>query len=499
MTAMEAASKDMVTNVNLANNSLRELAIAGATLKAQSDSDKLASEKAARAAKRNGDEEIKALDKRIKKIQEAADARREALEEEADQESFLIQIQKEKIKYADALASGNMSDAAQAQINIRQLTIEDQKKRAMAAIDAKEKKEVNALEEKKLKIQESIAGAQKRAAAAAEKAAASAEKYSKIQMLQTSIANTITQAGRYEKDSKEFKALSEALKSDVAALAQLGPEGARAAKSMTPAYSTQSGIAPGAGPKQDWAGSLAKLTEENNKVAQGYFKEFGGDVKKFGEYVALLKDLPIGEIPKGRYGDIFSTMGERNLARFTGGLKGTYEFESRANAKKLIEGEDLKPGDKFTYEGNQFEVNKDGKTLKKLAMGGMVQNYQPGGRVSGPGTSTSDSIPAMLSNGEYVIRAKSVQAIGTPMLDSINKMAMGGLATTYNIPTKSLGVSPMMGYNKGGSVYNYEVGGLVINTQPGQNEMEIARLAVGMMNAQSALSSKKIGEGKMVI
>jgi TP901 family phage tail tape measure protein len=499
MTAMEAASKDMTTNVDLANNSLRELAIAGATLKAQADSDKNAADKAAKAAKRNGDEEIKAIDKRIKKIQEAADARRKALEDEADQESFLIQIQKEKIKYADALASGNMSDAAQSQLNIRQLTIEDQKKRAMAAIDAKEKEEVNALEEKKLKIQESIAAAQKRAAAAAEKAAISAEKYAKIQMLQTSIANTITQAGRYEKDSKEFKALSEALKSDVAALAKLGPEGARAAKSMTPAYSTQSGIAPGAGPKQDWVGSLEKLTAENNKVAAGYFKQFGGDVSKFGEYVALLKDLPVGDVPKGRYGDVDATQRERALARATFGQKGIYEWDAAKNAENLIKGEDLKPGDKFTYEGNQFEVNKDGKSLKKLAMGGMIQNYEPGGRVSGPGTGTSDSIPAMLSNGEYVIRASSVQAIGTPMLDRINKMAMGGLATTYNIPTKSLGVSPMMGYNKGGSVHNYEVGGLVINAAAGQSEMEIARLAVGMMNAQTALDAKKIGPGKMVI
>jgi TP901 family phage tail tape measure protein len=499
MTAMESASQDMVTNVNLANNSLHELAVAGATLKSRADADKLASEKAAKAAKRNGDEEIKAIDKKIKKIQEAADARRKALEDEADQESFLVQIQKEKIKYADALASGNMSDAAQAQLNIRQLTIEDQKKRAMAAIDAKEKQEVNALEEKKLKIQESIAAAQKRAAAAAEKAAASAEKYSKIQMLQTSIANTITQAGRYEKDSKEFKALAEALKSDVAALAQLGPEGARAAKSMTPASSTQGGIAPGARAREDWTGSLEKLTTENNKIAKEYFDKFGGDVKKFGEYVALLKDLPVGEIPKGTYGDIDATQRERKLSQLTFGKKGMDQFTAAKNAEKLIKGEDLKPGDKFTYEGNQFEVNKDGKTLKKLAMGGMIQSYEPGGRVSGPGTGTSDSIPAMLSNGEYVIRASAVQAIGTPMLDSINKMAMGGLATTYNIPTKSLGVSPMMGYNKGGSVHNYEVGGLVINAAAGQSEMEIARLAVGMMNAQTALDAKKIGPGKMVI
>jgi TP901 family phage tail tape measure protein len=499
MTAMESASKDMVTNVNLANNSLQQLAIAGAALKAQADSDKIASEKAARAAKRNGDDEIKAIDKKIKKIQEAADARRKALEDEADQESFLVQIQKEKIRYADALASGNMSEAAQSQLNIRQLTIEDQKKRAMAAIDAKEKEEVNALEQKKLKIQESIAAAQKKAAAAAEKAAISAEKYAKIQMLQTSIANTITQAGKYEQGSKEFEALSNALKSDVAALAQLGPEGARAAKSMTPAYSAQSGIAPGAGPKQDWVGQLGKLTTENNKLAEAHFKKFGGDVAKFGEYVALLKDLPIGEIEKGKYGDVFATMPERALARATFGAKGTYEFEASKNAEKLIKGEDLKPGDKFLYEGNEFEVNKDGKSIKKLAMGGQVKNYGPGGGVYGPGTGTSDSIPAMLSNGEYVIRASAVQAIGTPMLDRINKMAMGGLATTYNIPNKSLAINAPMGYNKGGSVHHYEVGGLVINTQPGQSEMEIARLAVGMMNAQSALGAKKLGEGRLIV
>jgi TP901 family phage tail tape measure protein len=498
MTAMESASQDMVTNVNLANNSLQQLAIAGATLKSQADSDRIASEKAAKAAKRNGDEEIKAIDKKIKKIQEAADARRKALEDEADQESFLVQIQKEKIKYADALASGNMSEAAQAQLNIRQLTIEDQKKRAMAAIDAKEKEEVNALEQKKLKIQESIAAAQKRAAAAAEKAAISAEKYSKIQILQNSIANTITQAGRYEKGSKEFEALSNALKSDVAALAQLGPEGAKAAKSMTPAYTAQSGIAPGAGPKQDWVGQLGKLTTENNKLAEGYFKKFGGDVENFGKYVALLKDLPIGEIPKGRYGDVDATRRERALARATFGKKGIYEWDAAKNAEKLIKGENLKPGDKFFYESNEFEVAADGKSLKKLAMGGQIKHYEPGGRVSGPGTGTSDSIPAMLSNGEYVIRASAVQAIGTPMLDSINKMAMGGLATTYNIPTKSLAVNSPMGYNRGGSVHHYEVGGLVINTQPGQSEMEIARLAVGMMNAQNALGAKKVGEGRLI-
>lgn len=43
-----------------------------------------------------------------------------------------------------------------------------------------------------------------------------------------------------------------------------------------------------------------------------------------------------------------------------------------------------------------------------------------GGLIRGPGTGVSDSISARLSNGEYVIRASSVRAVGTGLLDRIN-------------------------------------------------------------------------------
>lgn len=49
-----------------------------------------------------------------------------------------------------------------------------------------------------------------------------------------------------------------------------------------------------------------------------------------------------------------------------------------------------------------------------------------GGEVDGPGTSTSDSIPAMLSDGEYVINAAAVRKVGTDFLDKINKMGLKG-------------------------------------------------------------------------
>lgn len=49
-----------------------------------------------------------------------------------------------------------------------------------------------------------------------------------------------------------------------------------------------------------------------------------------------------------------------------------------------------------------------------------VPTFSEGGRVVGAGTETSDSINARLSNGEYVLSAKTTRAIGADNLDIIN-------------------------------------------------------------------------------
>jgi len=69
-----------------------------------------------------------------------------------------------------------------------------------------------------------------------------------------------------------------------------------------------------------------------------------------------------------------------------------------------------------------------------------------GGFISGPGSGTSDSIPAMLSNGEFVINAASTKRF-MPLLEAINakKFAAGGL----------------VGYASGGSVATTGADGLV--------------------------------------
>jgi len=62
---------------------------------------------------------------------------------------------------------------------------------------------------------------------------------------------------------------------------------------------------------------------------------------------------------------------------------------------------------------------------------GTVNKYAAaGGYIRGPGSGTSDSIPARLSNGEYVIRAASVRRYGTGLFEQLNrgvaKFAAGG-------------------------------------------------------------------------
>ncbi|MFD5875710.1 hypothetical protein [Streptomyces sp. NPDC060322] len=64
----------------------------------------------------------------------------------------------------------------------------------------------------------------------------------------------------------------------------------------------------------------------------------------------------------------------------------------------------------------------------KYASGGLV-GYPGGGMVTGPGTGTSDGILARVSNGEFVIKAKSVARYGARFLAAINEGRLGMAST----------------------------------------------------------------------
>jgi hypothetical protein len=69
-----------------------------------------------------------------------------------------------------------------------------------------------------------------------------------------------------------------------------------------------------------------------------------------------------------------------------------------------------------------YNAEKEGKAVKTTSgykNGGCVKKMVAGGDVDGPGTGTSDSVPAMLSDGEYVLPADTVDAVGKATLDKL--------------------------------------------------------------------------------
>lgn len=98
----------------------------------------------------------------------------------------------------------------------------------------------------------------------------------------------------------------------------------------------------------------------------------------------------------------------------------------------------------------RVEMDSAGGLVGAYARGGLIQRLADGGRafrrmagrISGPGTSTSDSIPALLSNGEYVIKASSVRKFGEGFFAALNagflppmpRFAEGGAVSTPIVP-----------------------------------------------------------------
>lgn len=93
----------------------------------------------------------------------------------------------------------------------------------------------------------------------------------------------------------------------------------------------------------------------------------------------------------------------------------------------------------FVMEGQWRDMLNDYKTRTPIDAPGAppapVQKAA-GGHIRGPGSGTSDSIPAMLSDGEYVLKASAVRNIGVPRLNALNnvkKFSGGGPASILPI------------------------------------------------------------------
>ena len=105
--------------------------------------------------------------------------------------------------------------------------------------------------------------------------------------------------------------------------------------------------------------------------------------------------------------------------------KGQEEAESLADKMGLLKSKEIDFTVNVQWKGStskQVRVSSTGPTLKA-----------GGGRVSGPGTGTSDDVPIMASNGEWVIREKAASYYGPLIMGAINegKIPRGAFARKF--------------------------------------------------------------------
>lgn len=113
--------------------------------------------------------------------------------------------------------------------------------------------------------------------------------------------------------------------------------------------------------------------------------------------------------------------------------------------------------------------------------------FSGGGFVSGPGTSTSDSIPANLSNGEYVVSADAVSAYGKSFLDAVNSKSFT-VPQSFFTPQKTsamAGSTTMTNTSMNNTIHVYPPQGADAN--------QVANLVITKISqAQSKLNTRRI-------
>ena len=467
-------------------------------------------QKASMAAQKTQDqikEEIKLIDKRIDKINEEADARKKALEANQSKENLALEIQKAQMEYADKLAAGDMAGAAQAQLKIKQLVGERETQKAIDAIEenrAKREKEQLAIKERLQAQSDKVA---KNLTNAQNNAAASTVRMNKIDEYQNEYERLVKESINIQamstKTASDQKAKSEAetqLRGSLGDLAKLISADAKGSDK------TLAGQL-----KNIFGGKL--INKETGESVAGYVQGGKHPKSTVSTYVPGLADTSLATDSKSILSMAESIKGGATLKDVVNAVKGdagdkVYGTKSTAKQvedntydkyiqkdgtlsaqgrRAIMEKFKLGSGQYFTYEGKTYKGNSGGANDFLPA----ILQKATGGTIYGPGTGTSDSIPAYLSNGEYVVNARSASAFGYGNLDKINRMAAGGLATRFDVPAYSTG--GRMKYETGGAAFgqsNVTINATLNFAEAPKNGRELWKEFKNMARAEGA----KIGE-----
>ena len=407
---------------------------------------------------------IQQLQEELDLINKQADARRKALDLEEENKSMDLEIQKKQIEYASALAEGRAADAAAAKLEMESMVANRERTFARRAIDtAEETASAPKLAEIK-RLQKAQDAASDAATLAAEKMAAVAKELQKVQTTISEVTNALltillgklfdpnylnTPAGK-----AAAAALSKILKdtgntpSAPKPTVSMSPDEARAEyeKNKPKPVSTSPDQARAEYEKNKPKTATDIGTESYNAILGGLesslsksnlvlnaknvvinAEALSGDGSTAKTAKALGDKLTT--VPEKRFGLNQDLVDLKQWSRDTGPTSTRQRVKNYAIQQGITAGQYFtitdKAGQKYTFRmGTDQNITMITNPYSK-ADGGYINHYGPGGNVKGPGTGTSDSIPAYLSNGEYVIRASAVQQYGKEFFDGLNAQKFG--------------------------------------------------------------------------
>ena len=346
---------------------------------------------------------IEAIDDRIKKIKEEADARRKALSQQQQDEDALTQIKKKQLEYQQALASGDMATAAQAQLDIQSLNRQQQVTQATRAIDNKEAADIAKLEKQRDALSKKDENLANKAAKAAESMGSLTEKINKqkeaIDTFNSAVTNLQMAIAQKKKDiSGESAAVVKA--GEAAGVKSTDPDNIVGFKTTR--------------------GRMSYRQKTPEELAKGYMPTDLGKALQADKVYITAKEVidnrgsfksPIsgGKVPGLTPSAWQSPMGGIGIN------------SPREQIKKYAQQQGYKSGTQFTLQsGNksdntlknyQFRVLEDGNItlVKTFAKGGMVSNrplLMPKFNRMGMGGPVVNSVPKYNSVG-YVSSARS--------------------------------------------------------------------------------------------
>jgi uncharacterized protein YoaH (UPF0181 family) len=457
---------------------------------------------------------VKALNKQIDAINKLAEARKKALAAQQADADLGRQIEKTRLEMQNAAAVGDTAKEQSLRIDLESLTSQQQTEAQMRAIDkaaeagmAPLKAAIEAISNKQEKLSDS-------AALAGESLDKLKAKYDKQDAAIKKVNDSMT--ALYANASAAGKSIEDYVKTVTGAEEAAGLVAASEAATgvKMPRYTQgPDGKPVPVSPEQNALAILAKSTGPANAALasaigggatlQDVVNAISGDFRKnsTGEKAPKNTDRVGG--PTGNQVTTNPKTGDKEVLK--PGIFETSLLSFKNNGRGLSAGSIVKVGpkgdipavitDDITKPKKSGELKIVAVDLAQMRAQFTVHKAQ-GGVIRGPGSNTSDSIPAMLSDGEFVVNAKSAMSFGYGNLESINRMAAGGRASRFNFNREMFDVR-----SAGSSSSSYVVNQTIYASDGMDVEAlsnMIVRKAEVVIGQKAKLNVKMVGQGKNI-